>query len=223
MNNAAKAGWPLNIFKAIAGEDFDFNISEKRLNNLLCVIDEFDEVDSRIKTILYAYYKDYRSICNIGEEMVLSRERVNQLRNKGLRFLRYPRRRNRFLPPVNTLEEVEELYKYRMDLLMEKERIIDAKWAKFKRNSKVFDIEDLDLSVRLFNSLARAGYETTEDIVLALNNDPTAIVNLRNMGAKSYNELLAKLDEYLNAGKFYMETYNMDELKSASKKKITAK
>jgi DNA-directed RNA polymerase subunit alpha len=51
-------------------------------------------------------------------------------------------------------------------------------------------IEDLDLSVRSFNCLKRAGINTVDDLV---NKSPEDMMKVRNLGKKSFEEVRAKL------------------------------
>ena len=52
-------------------------------------------------------------------------------------------------------------------------------------------IEELDLSVRSFNCLKRAGINTVEDLTTKSEHD---MMNVRNLGKKSLDEVVAKLD-----------------------------
>ncbi len=54
-------------------------------------------------------------------------------------------------------------------------------------------IEDLDLSVRAFNSLKRAGLTNVGDVLLRLQEGEDAMLNIRNFGRKSLDELLERL------------------------------
>jgi DNA-directed RNA polymerase subunit alpha len=56
-------------------------------------------------------------------------------------------------------------------------------------------IEDLDLSVRVFNSLKRTGITTVGDVLDMLERGPDAMLAIRNFGEKSLDELVAKLKE----------------------------
>ena len=50
---------------------------------------------------------------------------------------------------------------------------------------------DMDLSVRAFNCLKRAGINTVEDLI---NKSEDDMMKVRNLGRKSLEEVLAKLD-----------------------------
>ena len=51
-------------------------------------------------------------------------------------------------------------------------------------------IEELDLSVRSFNCLKRAGINTVEDLISKTEED---MMKVRNLGRKSLEEVVAKL------------------------------
>ena len=53
-------------------------------------------------------------------------------------------------------------------------------------------IDELELSVRSFNCLKRAGINTVEELT---NKTPDDMMKVRNLGRKSLEEVLAKLDE----------------------------
>ena len=52
-------------------------------------------------------------------------------------------------------------------------------------------IEELDLSVRSFNCLKRAGINTVEDLI---NKSEEDMMKVRNLGRKSLEEVVAKLE-----------------------------
>jgi DNA-directed RNA polymerase subunit alpha len=54
-------------------------------------------------------------------------------------------------------------------------------------------IEELDLSVRVFNSLKRTGITTVGDVLDMLDRGPDAMLAIRNFGEKSLDELAEKL------------------------------
>jgi DNA-directed RNA polymerase subunit alpha len=56
-------------------------------------------------------------------------------------------------------------------------------------------IENLDLTVRVFNSLKRTGITTVADVLDLLDKGEEAILAIRNFGEKSLVELKEKLAE----------------------------
>jgi DNA-directed RNA polymerase subunit alpha len=69
-------------------------------------------------------------------------------------------------------------------------------------SSEVYDtpIENLDLSVRVFNSLKRAGITTVGEVLELLQKGEDAVMSIRNFGDKSMDELADKMREknYMN-------------------------
>ena len=66
-----------------------------------------------------------------------------------------------------------------------------------RENAQLYEkpIEELDLSVRVFNSLKRTGITTVGDVLDMLNRGPDAMLAIRNFGEKSLDELVSKLKE----------------------------
>ena len=54
-------------------------------------------------------------------------------------------------------------------------------------------IEDMDLSVRSFNCLKRAGINTVEDLIKRTEND---LAKVKNLGRRSLEEVISKLQGY---------------------------
>lgn len=79
---------------------------------------------------------------------------------------------------VDLTEEIKHT-----DIMVEKEE---------NQKNKVLEltIEELDLSVRSFNCLKRAGINTVEDLV---NRSESEMMKVRNLGRKSLEEVIAKL------------------------------
>ena len=62
---------------------------------------------------------------------------------------------------------------------------------KGKEKALEMTIEELDLSVRSFNCLKRAGINTVGDLI---NKSEDEMMKVRNLGRKSLEEVMAKLD-----------------------------
>ena len=73
---------------------------------------------------------------------------------------------------------------YTADIMVEKD-------DKGKEKVLEMTIEELDLSVRSFNWLKRAGINTVEDLI---NKSEEEMMKVRNLGRKSLEEVMAKLD-----------------------------
>ena len=69
--------------------------------------------------------------------------------------------------------------------------IMVEKDDKGKEKALEMTIEELDLSVRSFNCLKRAGINTVEDLISKSEDE---MMKVRNLGRKSLEEVVAKLD-----------------------------
>ena len=74
-------------------------------------------------------------------------------------------------------------------------------WKKSDRKEKVKraylsrDVADLELSVRSYNCLRRAGCETVGDVLRLVGEDGQGLRKVRNLGTRSEREILDKIEE----------------------------
>ena len=87
--------------------------------------------------------------------------------------------------------------------IYEEEEDLDSRLA-----SEIYEtpIENLDLSVRVFNSLKRAGIVTVGEVLELLEKGEDAIMSIRNFGDKSLEELVLRMTE-----KGYLESDEAEE------------
>lgn len=87
---------------------------------------------------------------------------------------------------------------------LEKEEMIDDRLT-----NEIYEtpIENLDLSVRVFNSLKRAGIVTVGEVLELLEKGEDAIMSIRNFGEKSMDELVVKMTD-----KGYLQTEEEGEV-----------
>ena len=72
--------------------------------------------------------------------------------------------------------------------------------SRSKNDFRNIRIEDLELSVRSFNSLKRGGCHTVGDILDVMGEDENGLRRIRNLGARSEAEIKEKL-ETINQGR----------------------
>ena len=77
------------------------------------------------------------------------------------------------------------------DVTLELEPEVEESWIPDRIAEA--SIEDLDLSVRAFNCLKRAGIATVGEILEKLERDENELLAIRNFGQKSLDELKEKL------------------------------
>ena len=103
------------------------------------------------------------------------------------------------LSPVEALSTSAQLLAKHMaiiaefgDVIVEVER--EAEESRIPDRIAEADIEELDLSVRAFNCLKRAGITKVGEVVEKMNRDEEELLSIRNFGAKSLDELKEKLE-----------------------------
>lgn len=78
--------------------------------------------------------------------------------------------------------------------MFEEEEVLEAPKQEKIENADM-PIENLDLSVRVFNSLKRTGVTTVGDVLELLEKGEEAVMSIRNFGEKSLDELKEKMRE----------------------------
>jgi len=86
-----------------------------------------------------------------------------------------------------------ELFLNLTEGVSESESIMAEKSDTSKEKVLDLTIDELDLSVRSFNCLKRAGINTVEDLI---NKSEEDMMKVRNLGRKSLEEVIAKLDSF---------------------------
>jgi len=86
------------------------------------------------------------------------------------------------------------------DMLTKPIEAVEVEQPTVNREQIETPIEQLDLGVRVFNSLKRTGITTVGDVLDLLEKGESAMLSIRNFGEKSLTELKAKMIE-----KGYME------------------
>lgn len=197
MNNS-KYPWPENVIRIVvdAEGDLPFVITPKcehQLMDALNYLAEQSEKKERRVDMLLAYYKDGKSMSDIGHDFGVSRSIVSLEIRQCVRHLRYPSTRQKFMPLLITIDEIDEYYRKKMAELNKWEALLNDRYKKLNAKEGIIDIKDMGLSVRAYNGLTRAGMETSKDIEEAIKSGTLASV--RNLGRKSYDQILERMDE----------------------------
>jgi len=155
-------------------------------------------------SVLNNYYFEEKTLEEVGKLYGVTRERIRQILAKALRKLRHPQRRNLLENGMAYLDYVEMEYQTRKE--EEKDRLIAEKLARDAelealRNeleppedtAENMHIRELGLSVRSYNCLLRAGYETVGDLK---NTNELRLMKCRNLGKKSLAEVVNRIRDY---------------------------
>lgn len=196
MNN--KYPWPENVIRIVVDSEGDLPFvvtpkCEDQLMDALSYLSGQSETKKRRVDMLLAYYKDGKSMNDIGRDFGVSKSIVSLEIRQCVRHLRYPSTRQKFMPLLITIDEIDEYYKKKMAELDKREARLDIRQAKLNAKEGILNIEDMELSVRAYNCLSRAKIKTSKDIEDAIKSGTLASV--RNLGRKTYDEVLERMDK----------------------------
>lgn len=190
--------YPENLINAL---NFDFVEVEQHFEERLQKLIEKGVITPREEMVLFAIYKDNKTLEQTGKILGVTRERIRQVQYKALKKLM---RWERYFE-VGDYFSKEQLAKQEYQkYLEEKHKEWDYESAKSfivayergltdeKIKSLEIPIEELDLSVRSYNCLRRAGIRTIKELSKKTKDD---LFKIRNMGKKTAKEIMWKLEE----------------------------
>lgn len=154
----------------------------------------------RERMVLMYRFKELKTFDEIAEILDVCRERARQINNNALRKLRHPSRANYIRYGINAyIENLKADYERTLDIINKNLAIANIELNAIKKESEPLKeiptiyLEDMDLSVRPYNCLKRAGINTLADC-LTLTYDK--LTKIRNLGRHSTEEIIAKLHSY---------------------------
>ena len=166
-------------------------------------------LSEREQRVIDCRYRRGLTLRDCEVEFGVTRERIRQIEAKALRKLKHPARmRECFLPSYEKMAELgaeikglkEEIGRLSLENTALREIIGNDRKSPFKSQIDTsetkwsnIEIADLELSVRSYNCLSRAGYRTVEDLRKATVNE---LSRCRNLGQKSLKEIIHHLREY---------------------------
>ena len=178
--NPTTLPYPDNLLYDIFGGEWEFPRPADFDGSLEYVLHTLTERERRV---LDFRYKDGLTLEEIGKRECVTRERIRQIHAKALRKLRRP----------------ERLYylKYGVSgvIARKTESAREAALASLPKPDKPEDIqlEELELSVRSYNCLKRAGMDTLRELSEMTFDE---LCHVRNIGKKSVDEICAVLTKY---------------------------
>ena len=170
-----------------------------------------NKLTEREAKVIRLRYEDGMILMDIGHEMGITGHRIAQIEATAFRKLRCANAwmrfgRNHWIPILTIQKNIEAdaeiSIKYRVMAALD-DRIPSLK--KYVRDgikleeqhrsvlSPDLSIDDMDLSVRTYNSLKRGGVQTLDDLRHMTASD---LMKIRCLGAGSVCEIKNKLDEY---------------------------
>ena len=194
--------YPKNLLCAVRGSleaDEPTELTEDVLAGIQYALSTLKD---RERFVIVERYREKRTLRSIGEDIGVKTERVRQIVNKAERNLRHPRNIAfmtkgviGYIKKVNAIE-YERGYKRGYDEGYE-QGMKDAPNGVIRAGMSVtlasLPIEVLDLSIRAFNALKRAGYNSIGDIVPLTHRE---MIHIKNLGPKQRSEVAAGLHHY---------------------------
>lgn len=208
--NLKELPYPYNLIEyikdnvVVTGEPFDFTATSIRI----CMAEILSEKQMRVIELRFC---DGLTLKEIGEKFDgVSRERIRQIEEKALKkildvdklreysavpYRCYTAERHARVEaekrldwvlthnvPYVTSANAPDVVSHSLDVFKERD-VIDL------------PIEEMDFSVRSFNTLKRNGINTLYDIVSKIKTQED-LMNFRNLGVKSCNEIIQKVHSY---------------------------
>ena len=179
--NPTTLPYPDNLLYDIFGGEWEFPRPGDFDGSLEYVLRTLTERERRV---LDFRYKEGLTLEEIGKRECVSRERVRQIHAKSLRKLRPPERLNYLKYGVSgTIARKAE---------SAREAVL-ASLPKPDVKPEDITLEELELSVRSYNCLKRAGMNTLREISKMTFDE---LCHVRNLGKKSVDEICAVLTNY---------------------------
>ncbi len=187
--------YPYNLIEDLELEPCEcFEHFNERLEFLLTKL----VITDREEKIIRLYYIDGKTFEEIGKYFGITRERIRQIHAKAITKLKLFKKYF-YVGKWCLMEELakEEYQKY-LETQKSFRTYESAKQYILQYESGVFlpireqKIENLDLSMRTYNCLKRAGIRTIGDL---LNFSYYDLIKIRNLGRKSMKEVLDKIHD----------------------------
>lgn len=191
--------YPLTFIEAIFNKDENVDIVyiennfEENIKYLLETLSEREQL-VLTKRMIEGFTLEATAL-----QMGVSKERIRQIENKAIRRIRIPARIQYLTRGYEYIQMREDVAKLTTELELEKARLvyllanperIEITKEEIKNN---ITLETLDLSVRTYNCLRRAGIKTIGETIIKSVDE---LRRIRNMGGKSIRELKEKLHEF---------------------------
>lgn len=211
-----QAPWPYNLAEEILGEEFPCVMTRDQVDGLR---EASKHLTEREQEYVWLYYRCGYTLDEIGKKYDVTKQWVRINIARGVRKMRQPglcnmvrygysgamtRGENKRLERENAeLEKRNAYLKARIEanriaadgMSQELEEQVGA--AVVDMPALDISIDELDLSVRAYNCLHRAGCHTVEDIVKYCKDpDKNGLCGIRNMGRRSAEEVAARLRSF---------------------------
>lgn len=195
--------WPMNVINVLHEKNPEVPVDPSKMPNDFFATFEYilsTAITARDRMEIMMYFKDGLSYYQISKSFDCSGSRIQSRIAHTLRRLAHWSRVN--ILKVGIDQHIKDMtqvsydrgYKYGLrDGLARGEEIAmnTIRGVLRAKASENTTIEEMDLSVRSYNCLKRAGYEVVKNVADATNEEIAAI---RNLGLKSLREIAQRLE-----------------------------
>ena len=185
LGESAEFKYPQNLIYDVLGKTSDAPDIDASVEYILSArLTERDSarLTEREASMLKMRYKDLMTYNEISKKYNLTANRIAQIIAKVQRKLRHPKN-SKYL----TLGVAGIMANEKEKLLMK----LQENKKQGKKLAEHYTIEELDLSIRSTNCLLRAGLRTAGDV---LNLGANGLMEVRNLGKRSYDEIVDRLE-----------------------------
>lgn len=195
--------YPWNLAYAVmVGQRINIENTQKANEEIYKVyvpglIECLNKLTGREKDVLELRYLHGLTLEQTGKRFDLTRERIRQIESRAMRKLRHPTFRKLYL--LDTVGKVFEIDAEKTRLERENAELRKLLYEEGKLNEvediplKAITIEDLELSIRPYNCLLRAGIK---DLYALSQMTFPELMKVRNMGKKSAYEVAEKVRKF---------------------------
>lgn len=197
--------WPYNLLEVVFQKQIDTVMTEDQIKGLNYVL--VNKLTERETHCLLEYYQEERSLSDIGKMFNVTPERIRQIIRKAIRKLRSPMM-SRYILNGYDLEtefrkEAAVMHEAAIKAQKERnERIYRQTYERVLGNGNTpiaMPIEELDLSLRAYNCLKRAGLDTVGLIIKFVDlKGFDSLGKIRNCGIHTVDEIIQSV--YTRAG-----------------------
>ena len=198
LDDGLMGRYPWNLAAAVGQIDEENyeKLYEIYIPGVLASVQDLTEREQKVIELRFLHYWTLR---DTGGVLGVGPERIRQIEAKAIRKLRHPRHWKHWkLDTMNAAmearAEASRLELENINLRRQPERLGALSEPEPEPEPvKVVTIEDLELSVRSYNCLKRAEINTLADLTEKTYKE---LVRVRNLGRKSVDEIMKKMEEY---------------------------
>ena len=183
--------WPENLIKEIGIDRVFPETKEYRelSSDQKAGLDQaLDTLLEREQLVIRLRYEKHRTLKKTGDEIGRSSETVRLIIAKGIRKLRYPSRLVCY-----SVEYQQSVDRYNRKMQESGKEEDEEQQLERLRG---INIEECAFSTSIENALLRAGCSTLGQLVRVVKQDPKMLIQVRNIGWKSLEEVLRTIEEY---------------------------